>query len=323
MKKLIALTTLLTMILLASPGRAAAEPLSRSSYVYKTIGKTSIALDLHRPKDTKIRPVVVWIHGGALIVGSRVSVPRRLLDLCQKEGYALISIDYRLAPETKLPAIIEDVEDAFRWIHENGKEKLGVDPARMVITGGSAGGYLTMMCGVRIKPRPKALVAYWGYGDVDGEWYVKPSEHYRKIRKLISKEDAWKGVGQGVPTGTPKRNEQQAKRGQFYLYLRQHGLWTQVVSGFDPKTQAEKIHPYCPIRNLHKDYPPILMIHGTKDTDVPYEQSAAMAREMKKQNLKHELITVQDAGHGLSGGDKKTVNAAHDRALAFIREHLK
>ena len=72
------------------------------------------------------------------------------------------------------------MEDAFRWLRERRAEACHLDPDRLVVTGGSAGGYLTLMTGNRVKPRPTALVAYWGYGDVDGDWYTKPSEHYRK-----------------------------------------------------------------------------------------------------------------------------------------------
>jgi acetyl esterase/lipase len=91
-----------------------------------------------------------------------------------------VSFDYRLAPEVKLPAIIKDVRDAFRWLRERGPGLFHADPDRLVVTGGSAGGYLTLMTGFCVQPRPRALVAYWGYGDVDGDWYTKPSEHYRK-----------------------------------------------------------------------------------------------------------------------------------------------
>src|SRR5205823_7955621 len=117
------------------------------------------------------------------------------------EGYALVSFDYRLAPEVKLPAIAADVEDAFRWLREQGPKLLHVDPNRVVVTGGSAGGYLTLLAGSRVRPRPTALVAYWGYGDVDGDWYTKPSDFYRKQVPLIDKEEAFRAVGGPVLTG--------------------------------------------------------------------------------------------------------------------------
>ena len=314
---------LLIAFTLLAPNVAEAQPsaLVKKSHVYKTAGDVKIQADVHRPDDAKVRPVVVWIHGGALIMGNKNSVPRNILELCREEGYALVSIDYRLAPEVKLPEIIADVEDAFRWIREDGPKLLHIDPDRMVVTGGSAGGYLTLMTGVRLKARPRALVAYWGYGDVDGDWYTKPSEHYRKAVPLVEKSDAYKGVGVKVQTGSEAGFDGKA-RGRFYLYLRQNGLWTKEVTGFDPVTERAKLDAYCPVRNVSPAYPPTMLVHGTEDTDVPYDLSADMAKELARHKVAHELVTVRGAGHGLSGGDKKLVDAAHTKALEFIRTHL-
>src|SRR5207244_5136787 len=113
------------------------------------------------------------------------------------------------------------------------------------------------------------------------------------------------------------------RRGRFYLYLRQNGLWTREVTGFDPEKDSGKLDPYCPVRNVSRDYPPTLLVHGTEDTDVPYELSEAMARELARHKVPHELVTVPGAGHGLSGGDKKIVADAHAKALDFIRTWMK
>jgi acetyl esterase/lipase len=301
-------------------GQAGEAAFTKKTYVFKTVGDVKIHADVHRAADTQVRPVLVWLHGGALIMGSRTGVPKNLLDLCKKEGYALVSFDYRLAPEVKLPDIIDDVKDAFRWLHKEGPKLLHIDTDRIVVSGGSAGGYLTMMTGICITPRPRALVAYYGYGDVDGDWYTKPSEHYRKTRKLVSKEDAYAAVGDGVLTesGQSKKN-----RGDFYMYCRQNGLWTKEVTGFDPVKDRAKLDPFCPVRNISKDYPPIIMIHGTKDTDVPYELSANMAKELAKHKVTHELVTVLNGEHGFRDADPKDVASAHEKALAFIRSYLK
>jgi acetyl esterase/lipase len=314
-----------TGAVLFGPGWAQGdEPaLPKKTYIYKTVGETKIQADVYRANDTKVRPVVVWIHGGALIVGSRTSVPKQLLDLCRTDGYVLVSLDYRLAPEVKLPAIIDDIKDAFRWLREQGPKLFHADPGRIVVTGGSAGGYLTLMTGIGVQPRPKALVAYWGYGDVDGDWYTKPSTFYRQQTPLVSKEDAEKTVGHGVLTNTDGPDPRQKNRGSYYRYLRQNGLWTKEVTGFDPASERRQLHPYCPVRNVTAAFPPVLLIHGTADTDVPYELSAAMDAELTRQQVPHELITVRGAGHGLAGGDKKLVADAHERALAFIRRQLK
>ena len=309
-------------LLLANPVRAADPPLPKQTHTFKTVGDLKIQADVYRADDAKARPVVVWIHGGALILGNRKSVPQDLLELCRDEGYALVSIDYRLAPEVKLPEVAADVADAFRWLRGDGAKTCHLDPMRAVVAGGSAGGYLTLMTGVAVTPRPTALVAYWGYGDVDGDWYAKPSEFYRKQAPLVDKAEADKGVGGKVVTGSEGGIDMRA-RGRFYLYLRQNGLWTKEVTGFDPVRDRAKLDPYCPVRNVSPEYPPTLLVHGTEDTDVPYQLSAGMAKELALHKVPHELVTVKGAGHGLSGGDKKLVADAHARALAFIRTHLK
>jgi acetyl esterase/lipase len=293
----------------------------KKTYTYKTVDKLDIKADVYRTDDKVVRPVVVWIHGGALITGSRTGMPRNLLDLCKKEGYVLVSLDYRLAPEVKLPAIIEDIKDAFAWLRGKGPELLHVNPDRIIVTGGSAGGYLTLMTGIAVKPKPLALVAYWGYGDVDGEWYTKPSAHYRKTVPLISKEEAEKAVGKNVIAGT-EGNEGRA-RSQFYLYLRQNGLWTKRVTGFDPETDRKKLDPYCPVRNVTNQYPPTFLLHGTDDTDVPYKLSEAMGKELARNKVEFQLVSVKGVGHGLSGATPKTSAMAHEKAMAFIRKHLK
>jgi acetyl esterase/lipase len=301
---------------------AAPADASKKTYTYKTVGGVEIQADVYRPNDSTIRPAIAWFHGGALIVGGRDSIQRQLLPFCRQEGYALVSFDYRLAPEAKLPAIVEDVEDAMRWLHEQGPKELHIDPERVVVAGGSAGGYITLLTGYRVNPRPKALVSYWGYGDINGDWYTKPSEHYRKER-LVSREKAYGCVGHGILTHT--EGDQGRERFPYYLYLRQNGLWTTEVSGLDPTTKEgrKKLEPYCPVRNVSANYPPTLLIHGTADTDVPYEQSVEMEKALTRQKIPHELITVPDGSHTLNSGDKKLIEAAHAKALAFIREHLK
>jgi acetyl esterase/lipase len=307
-------------LLLAASAHADEPALVKKTYTYKTVDGVEVQADVYRTDDARVRPVLAQFHGGALIMGGRAGVPRNLLDLCTKEGFALVSFDYRLAPEVKLPAIVEDVEDALRWLRQKGPELAHVDPDRLVVTGGSAGGYLTLLTGFRVRPRPKALVAYWGYGDVDGDWYAKPSAFYRSSVPLVDKAEAMRGVGGKVLTGTS--GDVGRARGRYYLYLRQNGLWTKEVSGFEPRRDRDKLTPYCPVRNVSSEFPPTLLLHGTEDTDVPYDQSVAMDRELARHGVVHELVTVTGAGHGLAGGDKEKSAQAHEKALAFIRRYL-
>lgn len=289
---------------------------AKKTYTYKTVGDCDIKADVYQAPPDAARACVVWIHGGALIMGNREQVDRSLLAKLLKAGYTVVSIDYRLAPETKLPAIMEDLQDAYRWVRDKGPQLFHVDPKRIVVMGGSAGGYLTLSAGFRVDPRPVALVSYWGYGDIAGSWYNRPDPFYSRMA-LVPKDEAYKVVGGPVIAGSCGKND----RSRFYLYCRQNGLWTKEVAGLDPDKDSKALDVFCPIRNVSAKYPPTLLIHGTKDTDVPYEQSEIMAKELERKGIVHELITVKDAGHGLAGAKPGTMAEIHDQVLAFLAKH--
>jgi dipeptidyl aminopeptidase/acylaminoacyl peptidase len=187
------------------------------------------------------------------------------------------------------------------------------------VAGGSAGGYLTLTAGHRAKPRPVALVSFWGYGDLVGAWYSEPSPHPRHNKKKVSREVAYKQVA-GPPVADAR--DRKGDGGAFYLYCRQTGAWPKAVTGWDPHKEADKFAPFMPLKNVTRDYPPTLLIHGETDTDVPFEQSQLMAAEFKRQGVKHRLIAIPKAEHGLEGGDKKLIDDAYAAAFAFLREHL-
>ncbi len=311
---------LLVPLLCFAAHALAEEPrLSKFTHTYKTVGPVSIQADVHRPPGTEPRPALVWLHGGALIVGSRTQVPRALLDLCTQERWVLVSFDYRLAPEVRLPDIAEDLRDAFRWLHAEGPRLFQADTRRVVVAGGSAGGFLTMLAGVIVQPRPTALLAYWGYGDIDSEWARAKSMNHGAP---VSREEALGAVHQGrVLTNTDEAAMGKA-RGNYYRHLRQTGGWAAAVTGMDPVRELERLKPYCPVRLITRDHPPILMVHGTEDTDVPYACSTDMARELTRMGVKHELITVPGGEPGLRGADPQVVAKAHARVARFLREQM-
>src|SRR6185295_16946909 len=113
-------------LVLAFALTAAADDWTAKTFTYKTIrpeGK-ELQADVYRPPDEVVRPVVIFIHGGALMMGDRKLNPKAgsLPEALLKGGYAVVSIDYRLAPEVKLPAIIEDVRDACAWVRKHSRE---------------------------------------------------------------------------------------------------------------------------------------------------------------------------------------------------------
>ncbi len=295
-----------------------ADKVKVDTFVYKTVGELEIKLDVHRIDDELARPVAVWCHGGALINGGRGGIGRSGRELVEA-GYCVVSIDYRLAPETKLPEIIADLEDAFRWIRENSAEKFNGNTGRIAVLGGSAGGYLAMTAGFRVEPRVDCIVAFWGYGDLIGPWMSEPSPHPTHRRKSLSPEEM-KAMEGGPPVANA--SDRILDGAAYYQTCRQTGTWTKRVTGCDPRNEADKIKPYMAAVNINADYPPILMIHGTRDTDVPHQQSEIIARECSKHGVEHELVSVDGGEHGLRDADPEDIEAAYSKVLPFIKEHV-
>ncbi|MBX3438142.1 MAG: alpha/beta hydrolase [Planctomycetaceae bacterium] len=307
-------------LILISPELAVSQtPLVRKTTIFREVDGHQIFADVYRPEGDAILPVIVWIHGGGLIMGHREGIQPQIRALAEEKGYALVSIDYRLAPETKLPELISDIEAAFVWLAGAGAKEFHLDPNRIVVAGGSAGGYLTLVTGYRVTPKPKALVSLYGYGDLIGDWYSTPSPHPRHNFQQVSREDAEKQTDGTIVSDARHRK---GNGGMIYLYYRQHGIWPEQVSGFSREEIAEKIAPYEPVRNVTLEFPPTLLIHGTSDTDVPYEESTMMVDEFRKHGVPHILKPIDNGEHGFGGGDPEQIEQAFQTMREFIIKHL-
>jgi acetyl esterase/lipase len=303
---------------LAVPAAVSSQQ-TRQTYTYKMVGTHPIRVDVYRLPDGIVKPVIFWIHGGALIFGHRGTINPEQLTRYLEAGFAVVCIDYRLAPETKLPGILTDVEDAYRWVREKGPGLFQIDPDRIAVVGHSAGGYLTLTAGYRFQPRPKALVSFYGYGDITRAWYSRPDPFYLKEEPVVSREKAFAAVGQ-KPISEPLQEE---IRWPFYLYCRQQGLWPKEVVGNDPDLEPRAFDPYCPLRNVAKDYPPTLLLHGNKDTDVPFEQSEEMAQELRRHGVPFEFVPIAGGAHGFDGDmkDPQTLKT-FDQVIAFLKKYV-
>jgi acetyl esterase/lipase len=289
------------------------------TYTYKQVGELSIHADAYLDGDRDDRPIVVFIHGGALINGHRGWIPDWLVRVARGDGYALVSLDYRLAPQTKLPEIVEDVVDAFRWLRDGEGRPFRADPERVAVVGESAGGYLTLTTGFFVDPRPSALISFWGYGDLIGDWYSKPSHHPCHHQTHLSRDEAYEQVA-GPPIADER--DRAGDGGAFYQYCRQQGTWPTAVSGWDPERDADAFRVFMPLANVSSDYPPTLLVHGDRDTDVPVEQSELMAAEFAQHAVEHRLMSVAGGEHGLEDVDPSEVDAIEREAADFLRQHL-
>jgi len=310
-----------TGLLLAAVALSACEDaeVRVKTFTYKKAGNLEIKADVLLANRPGPRPIVVWIHGGALINGGREGVGRKAQEMLLEAGYSIVSIDYRLAPETKLPEIIEDLEDAFSWIRDQGPALFDARTDKLAVMGTSAGGYLTLTSGFRVEPRPTVLISFFGYGDLIGEWYSEPSSHPRHHRKSMTSLEVEEMIeGPAVSNSRDRLGD----GGAFYQYCRQKGVWPSLVSGFDPHTQAERFIPFMPLRNVSSEYPPTMLIHGTNDTDVPYRQSELMARQLEQHGVPFELQTLAGAEHGLAGANPEDIEKLYQSILRFLNQHM-
>lgn len=285
----------------------------KDTKIFKQVNECSINADIYYQGSDS--PVIIYIHSGALIFGTRTWLPSEQIEYFYQAGFSIVNIDYRLAPETGFEQIIEDIKDAIDWVRTKATEWYDFDTTKIAVIGGSAGGYLSLLLGT-MDIKPKAIVSFYGYGDILGDWYTKPSEHYCQ-RPIVSKQSAYQYLGDREIT------DGQWERLNFYIYCRQHGVWIQEVTGIDHINDRNKLIQFNPIDNITADYPPTLFLHGDQDTDVPYEQSVIMYNKLKELGIDTKLITIEGADHVFDQNfQDPIVQSAFKIVVDFLKTYL-
>ena len=285
----------------------------KETRVYKQVMGCSIHADIYDQGAGS--PVIIYIHGGALIFGSREWLPSEQIKLFTEAGFSVVNIDYRLAPETSFEEIIADIRDAVAWVRTAAKQWYDFDTDNIAVMGGSAGGFLSLLTGT-MEFKPKAIVSFYGYGDILGDWLTKSSEFYCR-KPIINKMKALAAVGHAETTNGDW------ERYNYYLYCRQQGVWLEEVAGLGRNKDRQALIQYIPIANVSKEFPPTLLLHGDQDTDVPYEQSVLMHEQLKEQGASSRLITIEGADHVFDQHfHDPIVQQAFTEVVSFLKEHL-
>jgi acetyl esterase/lipase len=285
--------------------------MEKITFVYKEVNGCEIKGDFY-PIAQKQAPLVVYLHGGGLIWGSREDLKKEQIACYQQAGFHVCSLDYRLAPESKLPAIKEDIEDALVWLKEIGAERFGFDPEQIAVIGSSAGGYLALLAGtLQVGVRPKAIVSFYGYGDITGDWYRKPSPYFSRMTQVPEVL-----VRQMIQAKTLSEAPIE-KRYAIYLYCRQQGKWTDYV------TAQASLDEFCPVRQVDADFPPTMLIHGDIDEDVPYEQSVMIAKALASAGVHHQLLTIANGKHSFDQNiNEPTVQKTYQQVTQYLQQTL-
>lgn len=294
----------------------------REDAIYKRVPGCDIGATLY---ETAKRPkaAVLWIHGGALIMGGRQDIETAYaheLEFLLESGFVVVSIDYRLAPESVLPDILEDVLDAYRWIRSGCGGRLEHAPEKICLVGHSAGGYLSQWLGAVVEDKPAAVVSFYGYGDILGDWYGKPSSFYCGLGE-ISPADANAHV-RLQPVISNCSGELSGLRCAFYYHLRQKGTWAQTVSGLAPEGRdLAVLKGFCPLEMARPDFPPTFFAHGTEDADVPFLQSELMKARLDELGVPSCLWPIEKGGHCF-GLNKQWRSSEESAALTSALSHF-
>jgi len=276
------------------------------------VGYRPLQLDLYLHDDRASvapRPLVIWVHGGgwsrgdARQSGAFTDWPG-VLGMLAARGYVVASVDYRLSGEAKFPAQVQDVKAAIRFLRSKASD-YGIDPARVYLWGGSAGGHLaglaTVSCGVE------------AFDPVASTGRLSGSEG--KLAKPLPQSDCvqgaalWYGVFDftlgGENPGTALNSKTMT-----------------ALFGCDPLACGDKLTAASPVTYVKRDTPPLLLIAGTADEEVAFSQSEAMAAKMKTAGAPVELMPLPGADHGFVDATPEATKhdslAALDRTFAFF-----
>ena len=242
-------------------------------------GRADLYLSL---KSSKPTPVLINIHGGGWKSG--VKETQGGFNPFFEAGFAVANMEYRMSGQAKAPAAVEDTRCMLIYLIKNAKA-LNIDPNKIVIMGGSAGGHLALMGGL-LGNDPRFDTNCLGIDNI-------------KVAAIIDKYgimDVWDWTyGPEHKSSSPK-------------------FW------FGDKANDDAfIKSVSPISYLTKNSPPIFIVHGNADLTVPYQQSVDLYKKLQELGVKSQFITVEGGGHGKFTKEKNIeINEAIFKFIASL-----
>jgi len=276
------------------PASAADDILLEPDLVYGQVGDVKLQLDLARPKggDGPF-PAIVLIHGGGWAGGNRHSF-RPYLEEAARKGYVAVTISYRLTqydPKTMLgkvphPAQIHDCKCAVRWLRSVAN-KYRINPDRIGVCGGSAGGHLSLLVGLADKD-----------AGLEGDGgHAEQSSRVQAVVNIYGPTDM----------------------AQLYVDSPDARTVIAALCNGTPDTAPEVYKAVSPITYVSADDPPVLTLHGDKDTLVPDSQAKLLDAAMTKAGAQHIMLILKDQGHGFTGPEALRAN---ESLWKFFARHL-
>ena len=274
--------------------------------------KEGLKLDVYQPTKQvyEKNPVVVYIHGGAWISGSKMSVNNArfngAFNTLREKGYAIVAPDYTLAKfeQSPFPACLADAVDAMSWI-SNHAEEYNFDLDNVGLLGESAGAHISMMTVFyedQTFAEPHDL-SFTYLIDVYG-----PSDLYQLYKAQIPLIDSINSHILGLPE-----------------HIKSHLEITEYLFGFDPAEDTSKTAAftglYSPVHKLTSSAPNILMIHGNVDQVVPLEQSHILKAAMDSMGVYHEFHVLEGVDHAFLNATEEQMQQTQEWISEFVVRH--
>jgi len=282
------LATALTLLGRAQGAAAQTAPTYRD-VVYATVDGKPLALDVYLPAGVTSPPLVVWVHGGAWTSGTKANPPAEFV----AHGYALASLDFRQSTTARFPAQVHDIKAAIRFLRAMRARYGDYRTDRIAIAGSSSGGHLAALVGVT-------------NGDAELEGRVggsfEQSSSVQAILDYYGASNLTTILAQSTPHG---------------LSVRRPAL--DRLLGAQPETVPALAELASPMDHIDRGDPPLFILHGDQDPQMPVNQSLELQGAYEKLGLDVELRIVHGAAHG---GAVFFSPAYLEPALAFLRRTI-
>lgn len=259
--------------------------------VYGTVDGKDLGLDIYVPSNVESPPLLVFAHGGAWRNGTKDRVGPMLEFV--GAGFAVASLDFRQSTEARFPAMVHDIKGAVRFLRAH-RDDFGYDSNRIAISGSSSGAHLAALVGVTNGHRDLE-------GNVGGN--LGTSSDVQAIISYFGASDLTTILAQSTPFG---------------LGVRKPAL--ELLLGAIPEEVPEIAELASPVKHVDPTDPPLLLLHGDRDPQMPINQSHQLEGAYKSLGLDVYFDVVHGAAHGPHSAFA-TPNHL-DRAISFLKRTI-